>query len=78
MRQYKTCIIDFIDNMTKPLKNLQKLLEENYRQYKLGEITEKEYIIKAKPIDKEIAKLEMIILHQYFPVSRRSSLQHLH
>jgi hypothetical protein len=63
--------------MTKPLKNLQKLLEENYRQYKLGEITKKEYLIKVKHIDREIAKLEMTILHQYFPVSGISSLQHL-
>jgi hypothetical protein len=63
--------------MTKPLKNLQKMLEENYGQYKSGQITAKEYLIKVNPIDREIANLEMIILHQYFPVSGISSLQHL-
>lgn len=62
--------------MTKALKNLQKLLEENYRQYKLGEITEKEYIIKAKPIDQAIDKIEMAILLQDTLALKESSLQH--
>ena len=41
---------------------MQKILEEYYQQYMSGEITEKEYLIQIKPIDKEIGKLEMAIL----------------
>ena len=46
----------------KRLLQLQKILEENYRQYKLGNMTEKEYIIRVKPIDQEIGKIEMSTL----------------
>ncbi len=48
--------------ITNPLKLMQKMLEENYQQYIYGEITEKEYLIRIKPIDKEIGKLEMATL----------------
>lgn len=36
------------------------MLKENYDQYISGEISEKEYIDRAKPIDQAITKLEMI------------------
>ena len=48
--------------ITNPLKLMQKMLEENYKQYISGEITEKEYLHRIKPIDEEINKLEMSTL----------------
>lgn len=48
--------------ITNPLKLMQKMLEEYYKQYGSGEITQKEYLIRIKPIDKEIGKLEMATL----------------
>ena len=41
---------------------MQKMLEEYYEQYSSGEITQKEYLFRIKPIDKEIDKLEMATL----------------
>ncbi len=58
----------------KKLLQLQKMLEEAYRQYKLGEITQKEYLVRVKPIDQEIGKIEMSTL-QGTPALRESSLQ---
>jgi len=52
---------------------MQKMLEENYKQYISGEITEKEYLRRIKPIDEEIDKLEMSTL-QDTPVLKGSSL----
>ena len=46
----------------KKLLQLQKMLEEEYRQYKLGEITQKEYLVRVKPIDREIGRIEMSTL----------------
>lgn len=59
-----------------PLKLMQKMLEENYMQYTSGEITQKEYLIRIKPIDKEIQKLELAILQDSL-VLKESSLQHV-
>ena len=61
----------------KTLSQLQHMLEKNYRQYKLGEMTQKEYLVRIKPIDKAIDKLEMSIL-QGTPVLRGSFLLHSH
>ncbi len=61
--------------ITNPLKLMQKMLEENYKQYTSGEITEKEYLARVKPIDKAIGKLEMATL-QGTPVLQVASLQH--
>lgn len=55
---------------------MQKMLEENYMQYTSGEITQKEYLIRIKPIDKEIQKLELAILQDSL-VLKESSLQHV-
>jgi len=38
---------------------MQKILEKNYKQYISGEITQKEYLHRIKPIDEEIGRLEM-------------------
>jgi hypothetical protein len=61
--------------ITDPLKLLQKMLEEYYRQYRSGEISEKEYCIRAKPLDEEIGRLEMSTLRDT-PVLKGSSLLH--
>ena len=45
-----------------PLKRLQKRLEEQYRFYCLGIISEEEYLKRAKPLDTAIGKLEMATL----------------
>ncbi len=58
----------------KTLLQLQKRLEEAYRQYKLDKITQKEYLILIKPIDREIDKIEMSTL-QDIPDLRGSFLQ---
>ena len=58
--------------LTNPLQLMQKMLEEYYKQYTSGEITENEYLIRIKPIDKEIDRLEMATL-QDIPVWRGSS-----
>ena len=55
-----------------PLKIMQKMLEENHKLYTSRQITEKEYLIRIKPIDKEIDKLEMSTL-QDSPALRGSS-----
>ncbi len=58
--------------ITNSLKLMQKMLEESYKQYISGEITEKEYLIRVKPIDEAIGKLEMSTL-QDTPALRGSS-----
>ena len=45
-----------------PLMFLKKILEKNYKLYKSGKISEKEYLIRVKPIDEAIGKLEMATL----------------
>jgi hypothetical protein len=44
------------------LKIMQKMLEENYKLYTSNKITEEEYLIRIKPIDKSISKMEMKIM----------------
>ena len=61
--------------ITNPLKLMQKMLEENYKQYISSEITEKEYLIRIKPIDEEIDKLEMSTLQDTL-VLKAAFLQH--
>ena len=59
----------------KKLYLLQKKLEAEYYSYRQGFISEKEYCNRAKPIDKEIAELEMATL-QGTLVLKGSFLQH--
>ncbi len=56
----------------KKLSQLQKILEEHYLHYQRGKINEKEYLIRIKPIDEAIGKLEMATL-QGTPALRGSS-----
>ncbi len=59
----------------KKLYLLKKKLEAEYYTYRQGFISEKEYCSRAKPIDKEIDKLEMATL-QGSLVWQGSFLQH--
>lgn len=59
----------------KKLYQLHKKLESEYHFYRQGFISEKEYCSRAKPIDKEIDKLEMATL-QGSLVLQESFLQH--
>lgn len=59
----------------KKLYLLQKKLKAEYYAYRQGFISEKEYCNRAKPIDKEIEKLEMATL-QGSLVWQGSFLQH--
>ena len=63
--------------ISNPLKLMQKMLEENYEQYISGEITEKEYLVRIKPIDEEIGRLEMSTLQDTLAL-KGSSLLHSH
>ncbi len=58
--------------LTNPLKLMQKMLEENYKQYLFGEITQTEYITRIKPIDEAIDKLEMSTLQDILALKESS------
>ena len=58
--------------LRKPLQIMQKMLEENYALYRSGDISQYEYLVRIKPIDREIGKLEMSTLRGN-PVLRGSS-----
>jgi hypothetical protein len=53
-----------------PLKIMQKMLDENYKLYTSHQITEEEYLIRIKPIDESIAKMEMNIMESSLVVSQ--------
>ena len=53
-----------------PLKIMQKMLDENYKLYMSGQITEEEYLIRIKPIDESIAKMEMKTLESRLVLSQ--------
>ncbi len=57
------------------LSLLRKVLMSEYLLYKEGKISEKEYCIRAKPLDMAIGELEMAILQDSL-VWKESSLQH--
>ncbi len=59
---------------TTELQQLQKKLMDEYLSYKAGVITEKEYLIRAKPIDEAIGNLEMATLRDT-PVWKEAFLQ---
>ena len=44
------------------LRDLHKKLMRDYMAYKEGEITQKEYLIRANTIDREIEKMEVSTL----------------
>ena len=46
----------------KTLQQLQKKLMKEYVAYRAGEISEQEYLLRAKPLDEAIGKLEMATL----------------
>jgi hypothetical protein len=53
-----------------PLKIMQKMLEENYKLYISDKITEEEYLIRIKPIDESIGKMEMKIMESRVVLSK--------
>ena len=55
---------------------LQKKLQSEYQSYRQGFISEQEYCIRARPIDKEIGELEIATLLGT-PVLKESFLQHI-
>jgi hypothetical protein len=52
--------VNMLDNSR--LYHLHKTLESKYKLYKYGLISEQKYLTLIKPIDLEIAELEMSIL----------------
>jgi len=56
-----------------PLQIMQKMLEENYKLYLSGDISEYEYLVRIKPIDREIEKLEMSTLQGMTALQEASS-----
>ncbi len=54
------------------LQQLQKMLMDEYLSYREGTISEKEYLIRIKPIDKAIDNLEMATLRDT-PALKESS-----
>ncbi len=52
------------------LKRRQRMLAEQYRFYRMGIITEEEYLKRAKPLDKAISALEMATLRGTAVVKR--------
>ena len=65
-----------VDKMhTKELQQFQKMLMDEYLSYRAGDISEKEYRTRAKPIDEAIGKLEMATLRDT-PVWKEAFLQH--
>ena len=49
-----------------PLTHLQKRLKVYYALYQKGEMSEKEYLMNVRPIDKEIQHYEMYLLKSYY------------
>ncbi len=54
------------------LMDQHRLLEREYNRYSSGEISEKEYLRRAKPIDEAIGNMEMATLWGT-PASKGSS-----
>ncbi len=48
---------------TNTLRHLQKCLQIQYEYYKRGEITERQYLTRIKPIDLAIDKMELASLN---------------
>lgn len=61
---------------TEELGALHKKLMCEYIVYKKGDITQKEYLLRAKPIDREIEKMEMSTLRGKSALTE-SFLQHV-
>ncbi len=46
----------------KKMKELQQQIMQAYHQYQKGYISKKEYCLRVKPLDDEVAKIEMATL----------------
>lgn len=56
------------------LTDLRNKLQQYYNLFKIGTISEKEYLRKIKPIDNAIDKIEMSTLKKYFYLKKSSLL----
>ena len=59
-------------NKSEMLRDQYRLLKREYDRYSKGEITQEEYIRRARPIDETIDNLEMATLRD-IPASKESS-----
>ncbi len=57
------------------LQILQREMEELYQQYRAGILNEQEYLLQIKPIDEDIADVEMAILQGSSALRVTSSTQ---
>ena len=55
------------------LKALQRQMQKHYSLYRLGKVSEAEYLCRIKPLDRQIDLLEMSILKGYFVWKEASS-----
>ena len=62
-------------NRYEMLLDQYRLLERVYKRYRAGEISEAEYLRRAKPIDEAIDRMEMATLRDTI-ASRESSSPH--
>ena len=61
-------------NISNLLQQKQKMLMKEYISYRQGLISEKEYCIRVKPIDKAISNLEMASLQDTLALKGSSLL----
>lgn len=54
-----------MNSVTDRLHTLQRCLSGHYCDYKNGKISQQEYLLKIKPIDEQIGKIELSSL-KYF------------
>ena len=59
------------------LKELQRQMQKHYSLYRLGKVSEAEYLYCIKPIDRQIDLLEMSILKGYIVWKEASSVHFL-
>ncbi len=55
------------------LRHLQKCLQIQYEYYKRGEITERQYLTRIKPIDRAIDNMELASLNYAVCSDRKSN-----
>ena len=58
--------MDMGSYVSNPIDHLQKRLQDYYHLYQKGHMSEKEYLMNIKPIDREINHLEMDLFRSYY------------
>ena len=54
--------ISEMNSVTDTLHALRKCILEHYCDYKNGKISQEEYLVRIKPIDEQIGKIELSVL----------------